>query len=72
MGQMQQVQCMCLAWRKHQCNISRVELDAQLVKCFAWAKIVFNGFSYKFIEEFESLYKLYKTNNEFFLIRAME
>ena len=29
-GQMQQVQCLRLAWRKRPSNISRVELDARL------------------------------------------
>ena len=35
-------------------------------------KSFFSAFSVKFVLEFESLYKLYKTNNECFLIRAME
>ena len=46
-GQMQLAQCVCLSWRKRPRNTSRVELDAQLVKCFAWAKIVFHCFFFE-------------------------
>ena len=52
-------------------NTSRVELNTWLVKCFV-LKSFFNAFAFKFVKEIESLYKLYKTNNEYFLIHAME
>ena len=41
---MQQAQCVRLAWRKRSRNTSHVELDARLVKCFAWAEIIFQCF----------------------------
>ena len=37
---MQQAQCVCLAWRKCPRKTPRIELEAWLVKCFAWAKII--------------------------------
>ena len=39
---MQQVQCVRLAWCKRPPNTSHIELVAQLVKCFASAKIIFS------------------------------
>ena len=36
-------------WRKRPRDTPRVELDARLVKCFLWAKIIFNAFSFNFV-----------------------
>ena len=71
---MQQARCVLLAWRKHPPNTSRIEWDSHLViNVFAWAKIHFSMlFLLNLFSEFESLYKLHKTNNKCFLIRAME
>ena len=43
-GQMQQAQCVQLAWRKRPRNTSRTELQARLEIWFAWAKIIFQCF----------------------------
>ena len=66
-GQMQQAHCVRLGWRKRPRNTSCIELDPQFVKCLLGLKS-FSMLFWKFVSEFESLYKLYKTKNECFLI----